>query len=294
MSESGGPPAASIATSTAAQAARESYGRLLSLVASCSGDLAGAEDALSDAFAAALTQWPLHGVPDKPLAWLLTVARHRQLDVARSAATRTRVDLADEEFEALFLENTDLDEIPDQRLKLLFVCAHPAIDAAVRAPLMMQTVLGLEAQDIARAFLVPTATMAQRLVRAKRKIKHARVAFALPSRSDMPERLEAVLEAVYGAYAIGWDLAGEAVTQEALNDEPAQAEAIARGTSQVKAPAMTGPESFERLVRVHLNTQERLVLMLPLMATAAHFWNPQWRCRECCFCSGATPTGRAT
>lgn len=216
--------AARTAASAAAQTARESYGRLLSLVASRSGDLAGAEDALSDAFAAALAQWPTRGVPDNPQAWLLTVARNRQLDVLRSAAARTRADLIEEELEAMFLVDADPDEIPDHRLKLLFVCAHPAIDAAVRAPLMMQTVLGLEAQDIARAFLVPAATMAQRLVRAKRKIKDARISFALPGRSDMPERLEAVLEAIYGAYAVGWDLAGEALTGNALTDEPSPAD----------------------------------------------------------------------
>lgn len=204
------PPGSAPAATQAAQAARDSYGRLLSLLASRSGDLAGAQDALADAFAAALQQWPERGVPDNPQAWLLTVARHRQLDVQRSAAARTRAPLDEAEIEAMFLVDPDPDAIPDQRLKLLFVCAHPAIAADLRAPLMMQTVLGLEARDIARAFQVPTPTMAQRLVRAKRKIKDARIPFALPGRSDMPQRIDAVLEAVYGAYAIGWDLAGEA------------------------------------------------------------------------------------
>lgn len=203
-------PGSTDAAARAAQAARTSYGRLLAMLASRSGDLAGAEDALADAFAAALTLWPVRGVPDNPQAWLLTVARNRQLDVLRSAATRTSVALDEQAIEGMFLTNPDHDDIPDQRLKLLFVCAHPAIAPAIRAPLMMQTVLGLEAQVIARAFLVPAATMAQRLVRAKRKIKDAAIPFALPGRSDMPERLDAVLEAIFGAYAVGWDLAGEA------------------------------------------------------------------------------------
>ncbi len=210
---------ATSAADTAAWAARESYGRLVSLLASRSGDVAGAQDALSDAFAAALTLWPTRGVPENPQAWLLTAARNRQLDVLRSAAARTRADLDEEALDSMFLVDPDPDEIPDTRLRLLFVCAHPAIDAAVRAPLMMQTVLGLEASDIARAFLMPAATLAQRLVRAKRKIKDARISFALPSRTDMPQRLEAVLEAIYGAYAIGWDLAGETPNEEVPNEE---------------------------------------------------------------------------
>jgi predicted RNA polymerase sigma factor len=184
--------------------ARHSYGRLLALLASRSGDLAGSEDALAAAFAQALETWCDKGVPSNPVAWLMTVAKNRQLDVWRSAAHQTNVPFIEEEIEDMLVTNHDHDAIPDERLKLLFVCAHPAIDSALRAPLMLQTVLGIDADAIAAAFLVPTATMAQRLVRVKRKIKEAGIPFQTPSQSDMPERLESVLEAIYGAYSIGW------------------------------------------------------------------------------------------
>jgi predicted RNA polymerase sigma factor len=202
----------------AARAARESYGRLLALVASRSGDLAGAEDALADAFRMALETWPERGIPDNPEAWLLTCARNRQTDVWRSAAARTSVPLDLDEIETALVAEIDPDAIPDDRMKLLFVCAHPAVDAALRAPLMLQTVLGVDADAIARAFLVPGTAMAQRLVRVKRKIKDAVIPFALPGRPDMAERLEAVLEAIYCAFAIGWDVAAESVRAEDDDD----------------------------------------------------------------------------
>jgi RNA polymerase sigma-70 factor (ECF subfamily) len=183
--------------------ARASYGRLVAFIAARTGDVAGAEDALSEAFAAASTVWPAHGVPDNPPAWLLTVARRKLIDASRRNRTGVEAGvhlrLLAEEFSA----ETEA-AVPDDRLALMFVCAHRAIDPGVRAPLMLQTVLGLDAATIASAFLTAPAAMGQRLVRAKARIKLAAIPFRLPERADLPERLGAVLDAIYAAFAAGW------------------------------------------------------------------------------------------
>jgi predicted RNA polymerase sigma factor len=190
------------------QIVRASHGRLVAVLASRSRDIAAAEDAVSEAYRTALEKWPTDGLPQNPEGWLMTVARNRMADKAKSAFNRTSDSLHDENGEAMEIAvpaNQETDEIPDERLKLMFACAHPAIDEAVRAPLIMQTILGLEAADIARLFLVPSATMSQRLVRAKTKIRDAGIPFSIPDKAHWPERLEAVLEAIYGAYSAGLD-----------------------------------------------------------------------------------------
>jgi RNA polymerase sigma-70 factor, ECF subfamily len=201
--------------------ARASYGKLVAFIAARSGDVAGAEDALSDAFAIALAEWPVRGVPDNPTAWLLTVARRRRIDTVRRARTHQ---LGSGHLRLLAEERTVQPdaEIPDERLALMFVCAHPAIDPAVRAPLMLQTVLGLDAATIASAFLTAPATMGQRLVRAKARIKLAAIPFRLPECADLPERLAAVLDAIYAAFSSGWtdpggtDVSPRDLAQEAI------------------------------------------------------------------------------
>jgi predicted RNA polymerase sigma factor len=208
-----GPGVTGPAAHAAGVAARDSYGRLLALLSASTSDIASAEDALADAFERALRTWPARGVPGNPDAWLLTVARNRLRDHWKSAHAQRTLPLGDELAAVASTDDLDAETIPDRRLELMLVCAHPAIDRAVHTPLMLNTVLGFTAGQIGRAFAVPAPTMATRLVRAKKRIKAARIPFRIPDRSQLPARMATVLEAVYGAYVIDWATTGPQARQ---------------------------------------------------------------------------------
>lgn len=214
------------AAAAAQTAARHSYGRLLAWLAWQWRDVAAAEDALAEAFATALERWPRDGVPSAPDAWLLTAARRQLLVAAR------RQRLADDpaltvlwpgEHEAA----PDMPALPDTRLRLMFVCAHPAIDAGVHSALMLQTVLGLDAARIASAFLVKPEAMTKRLVRAKSKIRATGLRFEEPEPPEWPERLASVLEAIYGAYTLHWGQVDDAAAGELAAEAMFLAELVA-------------------------------------------------------------------
>ena len=203
--------------------ARRSYGKLMGILVAGTRDVAAAEDALSEAFAAALADWPTNGCPSNPEAWLVAVARRKAIDVARRRETGERLAT---ELRILADTPEPTGDIPDQRLALLFVCAHPALDHGVRAPMMLQVVLGLDAKAIASAFLTSPAAMGKRLVRAKEKIRRAGIPFRVPERAELPARLGAVLDAVYAAFTEGWyDPAG---TDPARRDLTSEAIFLAR------------------------------------------------------------------
>ncbi|HKS55789.1 MAG TPA: DUF6596 domain-containing protein [Steroidobacteraceae bacterium] len=185
--------------------ARQSYGRLVALLSARTRDVAAAEDALADALMAALTTWPRDGIPKNPQGWLMTAARNRLLDQVRHRQVREQSAPTLELMMSDLYETQDPEALPDERLKLLLVCAHPAIDADMHTPLMLQTVLGLDAQAIARAFLISPKTMGQRLVRAKNKIRQTQIAFEIPAADQIPQRLDAVLDAIYAAYGSSWE-----------------------------------------------------------------------------------------
>lgn len=209
------------AARTAEIVLRRSYGKLVAFLAARTRDVASAEDALADAFASALEDWSRNGCPENPEAWLLTVARRKTIDGVRRRETR---DAAAPELkriaDSLEAAASETGAIPDRRLGLMFACAHPAIEASVRSPLILQVVLGLDAKRIASAFLVSPAAIGQRLVRAKEKIRLSGIPFRIPEKDELPARLDTVLDAIYAAFAEAWsDPGGTDVARRDLSEE---------------------------------------------------------------------------
>lgn len=207
------------ARATAEAVARGSYGKLVAYLAARTSDVSAAEDAVSEAFAAALADWPRNGCPRNPEAWLLTVARRKLIDWFRRAGREEPASDRLENVERTTNLTADT-EIVDERLAMLFACAHPSIDATLHAPLMMQSVLRLDAKKIASAFLVSPAAMGKRLVRAKEKIRQANIPIRVPGRAELPARLDAVLNAIYAGFSEGWaDPGGSDAARRDLSEE---------------------------------------------------------------------------
>jgi RNA polymerase sigma-70 factor (ECF subfamily) len=208
------------ARNTADEVARRSYGKLVAFLAARTRDVAAAEDALSEAFAAALSDWPVKGCPANPEAWLMTVARRKWIDAGRQ---RDRNGIVDEDLEQIVavISATSTDtEIPDRRLALMFACAHPSIDPGIRAPLILQVIVGLDAATISSALLMSPAALGKRLVRAKQKIREAGIPLRIPEREGLAGRLDTVLEAIYATFAEGWsDAAGTDTVRRDLTSE---------------------------------------------------------------------------
>jgi RNA polymerase sigma-70 factor (ECF subfamily) len=218
--------------------ARRSYGKLVAFLAARTHDVAAAEDALSEAFASALDSWPRNGCPANPEGWLLSVARRKLIDSFRSQR-RDETHAAELQAMADAFDAPDDAEIPDDRLAMMFACAHPAIDAGIRAPLILQAVMGLDAKRIASAFLTSPAAMGKRLVRAKDKIRQAGIPFRVPGRDELSTRLDAVLDAIYASFTEGWtDPAGTDVARNDFAEEALYLASLVAGLLPNEAEAL--------------------------------------------------------
>jgi RNA polymerase sigma-70 factor, ECF subfamily len=227
---------------------RSDWGRIVATLIRLVGDFEAAEEAVQEAFAAAVDQWRSSGVPEFPRAWIIQTARHKAIDlIRRQKRFEEKVQALSVTASAFEEPDYGTDEIPDDRLRLIFTCCHPALAPDSQVALTLRTLGGLETDEIARAFLVPPATMAQRLVRAKRKIRDARIPYSVPGTNDLPERLDAVLTAIYLVFNEGYaSTRGQALVRTDLC-----AEAIRLG-KQVRALMSPPPAEVTGLVALML------------------------------------------
>jgi len=231
---------------------RSDWGRIVATLIRLLGDFEIAEDSAQEAFTAAVDQWRSTGVPEFPRAWIIQTARHKAIDrLRRRARSEEMLDAHGPSWFNRTIEEPDYDtsEIPDDRLRLIFTCCHPAIALDAQVALTLRTLGGLETDEIARAFLVPPATMAQRLVRAKRKIRDAAIPYAVPDTNEMPARLDAVLTVIYLVFNEGY--APTRGTPLVRTDLSAEAIRLGRLVRTLIAPAPPEATALVALMLLH-------------------------------------------